>query len=192
MHYIYPNSDPTLALMSLISGWFTIAIAVLSFLEIMSPYSLSRKGAQCFIIVVLFFATLLLLTHAVWHLYTKEEPRSRRQGHLDWSWAIIPRERFQEDKQENDMAPARVGPWTWFREQVHKLFTTLVHEWQVMTLWTYRERCRWDISPMHKSPIRTGFDPPDVPHSLCIRILWSVGFFDWISRSAPKPAVNIS
>ena len=121
MHYIYPNSDPTLALMSLISGWFTIAIAVLSFLEIMSPYSLSRKGAQCFIIVVLFFATLLLLTHAVWHLYTKEEPRSRRQGHLDWSWAIIPRERFQEDKQENDMAPAayhfispcQCDPWLW-------------------------------------------------------------------------------
>src|SRR5258708_4387994 len=29
-------------------------------------------------------------------------------------------------------------------------------------------RCRRDISPMHKSPIRTGFDPPDVPCSLCI------------------------
>ncbi len=29
-------------------------------------------------------------------------------------------------------------------------------------------RCRQDISPMHKSPIWTGFDPPDVPRSLCI------------------------
>src|SRR5258705_7994423 len=28
--------------------------------------------------------------------------------------------------------------------------------------------CRWDISPMHKSPIWTGFDPLDVPCSLCI------------------------
>ncbi len=28
--------------------------------------------------------------------------------------------------------------------------------------------CRRDISPMHKSPIWTGFDPLDVPHSLCI------------------------
>jgi len=26
--------------------------------------------------------------------------------------------------------------------------------------------CRWDISPMSKSPIQTGFDPLDVPHSL--------------------------
>src|SRR5258708_3477025 len=28
--------------------------------------------------------------------------------------------------------------------------------------------CRWDISPMCKSPIWTGFDPLDVPCSLCI------------------------
>src|SRR5260370_36517831 len=36
---------------------------------------------------------------------------------------------------------------------------------------SYRDamaRCRRDISPMHKSPIRTGFDPPDIPRSLCI------------------------
>ncbi len=29
--------------------------------------------------------------------------------------------------------------------------------------------CRWDISPMCKSPIQTGFDPLDVPHSLQVR-----------------------
>src|SRR5258708_17401258 len=30
-------------------------------------------------------------------------------------------------------------------------------------------QCRQDISPMHKSPIWTGFDPLDVPHSLRVR-----------------------
>src|SRR5258706_9497468 len=30
-------------------------------------------------------------------------------------------------------------------------------------------RCRQDISLMHKSPIRTGFDPPDIPHLLRVQ-----------------------
>ena len=53
-------------------------------------------------------------------------------------------------------------------------------------------RCRWDFGPMGKSPIRTGFDPPDIPHSSQYGILRSGCFFDRISRSTPKPAVYVS
>ena len=56
-------------------------------------------------------------------------------------------------------------------------------------IWSYQQikrfsvfyQCRWDISPMCKSPIQTGFDPPDVPCSLqvqnpVIRVLFWLDF----------------